>query len=136
MPLTQREAELLRLLDVYLMHLQGSLKIDPAALAPFDPVDASTQRWLQLAVQCCIDLGDSLLARANQPEPPRQRDIFGALARAGIINPSLVSVLERLTDYRNRLAHAYSSLKPEETWREVRSGLPILAEFAGQVGKQ
>jgi uncharacterized protein YutE (UPF0331/DUF86 family) len=130
MPLTDREQELLRLLNSYLAQLQSVQNLDPATVTPFDMQDAAVQRWLQLSVQCCIDLGDSLLGRLNEPEPPRSRDVFQALARRGIIDPGLVGVLERLVDYRNALAHAYASLAPAETWRRVREGLPVMAAFA------
>ena len=53
MPLTDRERELLRLLDMYRDHLQQQLTVDAAAVEPFGALDAAVQRWLQLAIQCC-----------------------------------------------------------------------------------
>jgi uncharacterized protein YutE (UPF0331/DUF86 family) len=136
MPLTDRERELLRLLETHLAHLRESETIDPASVQPFDTQDAAVQRWLQLAIQCCLDLGDSLLGRLREPEPPRYRDIFAALTRQGIIDEPLARMMERLTDFRNVLAHAYSEPTPAETWRTLRAGLPSLAEFAERVGRQ
>ena len=136
MPLTDREQELLRLLNAYLAHLQTAQALDPQTVEPFGTQDAAVQRWLQLAVQCCIDLGDSLLGRLGQPEPPRSRDIFPALVRIGVIDSSLAQPLEQLTDYRNALAHGYTELSPTETWNRVRQGLPTLAEFARRMAQQ
>jgi uncharacterized protein YutE (UPF0331/DUF86 family) len=136
MPLTERERELLRLLDIYLQHLQQHQSADPAAITPFDAVDAAVQRWLQLAIQCCLDLGDSLLGKLGEPEPPRYRDIFAALERRGIIDASLARNLEALTDFRNTLAHAYEGLSPGETWRQLRQGLQTMAEFAKKMSQQ
>ena len=130
MPLTDREQSLLRLLNQYLVHLRSVQDLDPHTVEPFGTQDAAVQRWLQLAVQCCIDLGDSLLGRLGQPEPPRSRDIFPALARLGIVDTGLAQTLEQITDYRNTLAHAYADLSPAETWRRVRQGIPAMAEFA------
>jgi uncharacterized protein YutE (UPF0331/DUF86 family) len=136
MPLTDREQELLRLLNTYLAHLQTAQALDPQGVEPFGTQDAAVQRWLQLAVQCCIDLGDSLLGRMGQPEPPRSRDVFPALVRIGAIDGKLARPLENLTDYRNALAHAYVDLSPAETWRRVREGLPAIAEFAQRISQQ
>jgi len=136
MPLTGREQELLRLLNEYLAHLQSVQGLDPQTVQPFSIEDAAVQRWLQLAIQCCIDLGDSLLGRLGEPEPPRSRDIFPALVRLGIVDTSLAQTLEQLTDYRNTLAHAYADLSPAETWRRVRQGLPGMAELASRMSQQ
>jgi len=136
MPLTDREQELLRLLNGYLAHLQAAQDLDPQGVEPFGTQDAAVQRWLQLAVQCCIDLGDSLLGRMGQPEPPRSRDIFPALVRLGVIDANLAQPLEQLTDYRNTLAHAYADLSPAETWNRIRQGLPTMAEFARRMSQQ
>ncbi len=136
MPLTDREQALLRLLNQYLVHLRSVQDLDPQTIEPFGTQDAAVQRWLQLAIQCCIDLGDSLLGRLGEPEPPRSRDIFPALVRLGIVDTSLAQTLEQLTDYRNTLAHAYADLSPAETWRRVRQGLPGMAEFASRMSQQ
>ncbi len=130
MPPTDRERELLRLLDTYRSHLQEQLSLDPATVEPFGVQDAAAQRWLQLAIQCCLDLGDALLGRLGEPEPPRYRDIFAALLRAGVIDAPLARAMERLADHRNALAHAYIDLSPQETWQWVRDGLPAMAEYA------
>jgi uncharacterized protein YutE (UPF0331/DUF86 family) len=132
-PLTDRERELLSLLDTYRSHLQQQLSVDPATVEPFGAQDAAAQRWLQLAIQCCLDLGDALLGRLGEPEPPRYRDIFAALVRVGVIDAPLAQAMERLTDHRNALAHAYIDLSPQETWRWVREGLPAMAEFAQRI---
>ena len=50
MPLTDREQELLKVLDGYLAHLQSALALDPQIVEPFGTQDAAVQRWLQLAV--------------------------------------------------------------------------------------
>lgn len=133
MPLTDRERELLRLLDTYRGHLQQQLTVDAATVEPFGSLDAAVQRWLQLAIQCCLDLGDALLGRLGLPEPPRYRDIFDALARAGVMDAPLARAMERLADHRNALAHAYLDLSPQETWRWLREGLPAMAEFAQRI---
>ena len=136
MPLSNREQELLRLLNGYLAHLQSVQDLDPRTVEPFGTQDAAVQRWLQLAIQCCLDLGDSLLGRRGEPEPARYRDIFPALVRVGLMEASLSQPLEQLTDYRNTLSHAYADLSPAETWRRVRQGLPAMAEFARKVSQQ
>jgi uncharacterized protein YutE (UPF0331/DUF86 family) len=136
MPLSEREEELLRLLNSYLSHLRAAQTLDPQTLEPFAVQDAAVQRWLQLAIQCCLDLGDALLGRLGEEEPSRSRDIFAALTRRGVIAAPLARQMEELTDFRNALAHAYADLSPVTTWERLRDGLPALAEFAEHVMEQ
>src|SRR2546425_1179849 len=136
MPLTERERELLRLLDEYLEYLRQHLDLDATTLKAFGPVDAAVQRWLQLAIQCCLDLGDSLLAKLGEEEPSRYRDIFAALTRRKVIETPLAQQMEELAGFRNALAHAYADLSPVDTWRRLRDALPALAEFAERMSEQ
>jgi uncharacterized protein YutE (UPF0331/DUF86 family) len=136
MPLSERERELHRLLIEYLEYLHEYQALDATTLRPFGPEDAAVQRWLQLAIQCCIDLGDILLGRLGEDEPPRSRDIFAALTRRAIIRAPLAQQMEELTGFRNALAHAYADLAPVATWQQLRTGLPALAEFAERMSEQ
>jgi uncharacterized protein YutE (UPF0331/DUF86 family) len=136
MPLNEREEELLRLLNQYISRLRAAQSLDPRALESFGAEDAAAQRWLQLAIQCCIDLGDSLLGRMGEEEPPRLRDVFAALVRRDVIDAPLARQMEELTDFRNVLAHAYASLTPVTTWQHLRDGLPALAGFAERMMEQ
>ncbi|HET6383954.1 MAG TPA: DUF86 domain-containing protein [Armatimonadota bacterium] len=136
MSLTRREQELLQLLRTYIDHLRRIQEIDPAGIEPFGEVDASAQRWLQLAIQCCLDLGDSLVAKLGKPEPSRYRDIFPELERARIIDSELTRSMVQLTGFRKALAHAYSTLSPSDTWQRIRQGLPALLTFAEKVAVQ
>ena len=134
MPLTERERKLFYLLDRQISWLKQRVEVDPDTIDPFGPEDVAVQRWLQLAVQCCLDLGDSILSGLGEPEPPRYRDIFPALARRGVIPAELVRSLESLAEFRYVLGHAYASLTPHDTWQRVREGIPVLVRYAEAIG--
>src|SRR3712207_4969936 len=64
--------------DELIARLHGvpaDLEAELAALTapPSRKDEAALERWLQLAIQMCIDLGDRVLAANNIEEPPRQR---------------------------------------------------------------
>lgn len=130
MRLDERDRNYLERLRNSLSHIREKLEIDPDSITPFGDDDLVAQRALQVALQCCLDPGDSLLAKSGRPEPGRQRDIFSALAGAGIIANSEVHPLEQLADFRNELVHVYLDLTPARTWERMQSGLPHLARFA------
>jgi uncharacterized protein YutE (UPF0331/DUF86 family) len=91
---------------------------------------AALERWLQLAIQISLDLGDRLLAALVVEEPPRYRDIFSALERQNVLAAPLARTMERLTDLRNALVHEYGEFGPATTPAHVRTALPTLREYA------
>ena len=44
MPSSDREQELLRLLDLYIEHLRQSQDVDPSTVGAYDALDAAVQR--------------------------------------------------------------------------------------------
>jgi len=135
MPATERQLELLRILGRHIARLEAQSDIDASAVEADGPLDAAVQRWLQISIQCCIDLGDSLLSLLGEPEPPRQRDVFPVLVRRGVISEATSQGLIELAVYRNTHVHAYESLSPALTWAKMKSELPVLKEFASFAGR-
>lgn len=125
MPLNERERELLRLLRLYLGHLGGHSAVEPASVEPFGAVDAAVRCWLQLSIQCCLDIGDSVLGRVGEPEPPRYRDIFPALERRGIIPAQVAREMERLNGVSEPTLARVRSYHSE---RDVARGAPWCAD--------
>ena len=128
MRLDERERNYLDRLQDSLRHIRGKLAVDPGSITPFSDDDLIAQRALQVAIQCYLDLGDSLLAKAGRPEPGRQRDISSALAGAGIIANSDAQPLEELADFRNDLVRVYLDLTPVRTW-ETRSNIACIGNL-------
>lgn len=74
---------------------------------------AGVERLAQITIQACVDLGDWVLAAEGIEEPPRARDVFSALASAGLLAPELARTLESLVGLRNVLAHEYLTVTVE-----------------------
>jgi uncharacterized protein YutE (UPF0331/DUF86 family) len=85
---------------------------------------AALERWLQLAIQICMDPGDRILAERNVEEPPRARDIFTALEALGLLTREQATGMAKLVGVRNALIHDYGEFTPDTT---PRSGAPGVA---------
>lgn len=66
-----------------------------------------TERWLQLAIQMCIDLGAQLVSESSVPPPTDYAGVFAALGAAGTIDAALAERLGKAARQRNLLVHAY-----------------------------
>lgn len=93
---------------------------------PSEVQQAALERWLQLSIQVCMDIGDRILAARNIDEPTQMRDIFLVLARHGVLDKERALQMRRLADLRNALVHAYDEFTPHSTIAQVRTAIPLL----------
>lgn len=68
------------------------------------------ERNLEVAIQCCIDLGNHVLASISEKTPRTYREIFVLLAQHGVIPEGLAESLANMAGFRNVLVHAYLAL--------------------------
>jgi uncharacterized protein YutE (UPF0331/DUF86 family) len=92
--------------------------------------EAAMERWLQIAVQVCIDLGDRVLAAKGLEEPTSLREVFTRLAQAGELDGRTASSLSRLAGLRNALVHDYVVYSGPGVFAEAERALPVLEAAA------
>lgn len=119
-------AELIAKLQEVLQKLENC--IASLTVRPDDQTEAALERWLQLAIQICIDLGDRVIAARGLPEPPTQREVFAVLLQAGVLTSDQSTGMVRMVSLRNDLVHDYGGFTAETTPGHVRRALPLLKE--------
>lgn len=92
-------------------------------------LQAATERWLQLAVQACIDIGASLVAERSTRPPADYAGVFMSLAAVGALPGGLAERLAAAARQRNLLVHAYLDLDPHEVFASL-GRLDDLRQFA------
>lgn len=93
---------------------------------------ASTERWLQLAQQSCIDIGMHLVNEFNLPTPDDYAGVFAALGRSGHLDRDLAGRLQHAARQRNRLVHVYLDLDDRDVFASLEH-LGDLRDFARSV---
>lgn len=86
---------------------------------------AMTERWLQLAIQTCIDIGAQLVSELAVEPPPDYAGVFRNLASAGHLDHDLADALAAAAGQRNVLVHMYLDIDD----REVFAALDRLDEL-------
>lgn len=94
-----------------------------------DRLRAMSERWLQLAIQGCIDVGAQLVAELSVDPPSDYAGVFTALAGAGHLDTELAGRLARAAGLRNVLVHMYLDLDDREVFAALQR-LDDLREFA------
>lgn len=96
-------------------------------------VEAAAERVIYKAVQLAIDMAQSISSSLGFGPPRFYRDLFTQLGERGVISKELQVQLEKMAGLRNKLAHEYARVKPEEIYRVVTHNYQDLTEFAKQI---
>jgi uncharacterized protein YutE (UPF0331/DUF86 family) len=90
---------------------------------------AMTERWLQLAIQTCIDIGAQLVSELSVEPPADYAGVFRSLAANGHIEKELGDVLAAAAGQRNVLVHMYLDIDDREVFAALER-LDDLRRFA------
>ncbi len=93
----------------------------------------ATERALQIATQCVLDIGNHIIAETSLPLPEDNDEIISTLVQANILSPELGKKLKGLGGFRNALVHDYVTLDHEHIFREHLGRLDDLRDFAAEV---
>jgi len=75
------------------------------------------ERALHVAAESVFDIGHHVLAGRGLAVPATYREVLPALARAGIIDTSLLDRLEGLAGLRNILVQDYAAVESPRLWQ-------------------
>lgn len=87
------------------------------------------ERYLHLAMECVLDLGNHYIADRGLPTPDTNQDTFTRLEQAGAIPPDLASRLRAWAGFRNILVHQYLDIDHAIAWHAIREDLKDLDAF-------
>lgn len=103
-----------------------------------DPVlQGSTERFLQLAIESCLNIGNRLLSLCQFEKPIRTpetyADIFREMESLDVIDRAFADRLVRMAKFRNRLVHLYWELDEEAIYQFVQENLEDFKVFEKKV---
>lgn len=81
------------------------------------------ERWLQLAVEACLDLANHLIATREWPTPTTYREAFSTLAAKGVLSAELAAKMESWAGLRNVLVHLYLNIDHRRLWATLTEDL-------------
>lgn len=116
-------------LDPLLEQLDGVRDGGLDAYLAHGEIRAATERWLQLALQICIDVGAQLAAELSVRAPSSYAEVFANLASEGHLPQPLAGRLVEAAKLRNLLIHLYLDLDDRKVFAAL-DHLDDLREFA------
>jgi uncharacterized protein YutE (UPF0331/DUF86 family) len=108
--------------------------ISPEAMAQDAALQAAVERWLQIAIEACIDSAYHVIADRGLTPPDSARSAFETLASERVISAELASKLGRAAGLRNILVHDYTRIDRSLLASIVHSDLGDLEAFGAAIG--
>lgn len=129
----ERIKEHLKRLNQYYLQLINVRKVPHDDFIKDDIHYAAAERWLQIAIESCLNIGNRLISLYQFEKPVRTpesyTDIFVIMRDLKIIDTEFSQRLVEMAKFRNRLVHIYWDLDAEMTYRIIHENLDDLKQF-------
>jgi len=123
----ERIKEHLKILKRYYLLLLDAQKYEKTHFLEDAIICASTERFLHLAIESCLNIGNRILSlyqfQFPVEMPQTYMDIFRQMKKIGIIDDAFCENLIMMTKYRNRLVHLYWKLDNETTYNILHDNI-------------
>ncbi len=120
-------------LNEALLQLQRTEARDAERLRTDPLLRAAVERWLQVAIEACIDSAFHIVAERGWTPPDSARGAFSVLAGHGLIDGALASRLGGAASMRNVLVHDYVDVDLDRVAHAVEHDLDDLRSFGAAV---
>ncbi len=133
----ERIKEHLQRLNRYYLMLKEAQKVSLEEFIKDEVVRASSERFLQLAIESCLNIGNRLISlyQFEKPlEPPETyADIFIQMMRLGVFDRKFCDKLIKMAKFRNRLVHVYWELDEKTIYDIIQKDLEDFRFFGEKV---
>jgi len=98
-------------------------------------IHGATERFLQVSIECIIDIGNELISSLQLRRPERYRDIPYILAEARIIPKDFAETVALMIGLRNLLVHAYASINLKMLYEFLQEKIQDFEKFARHIAE-
>lgn len=89
----------------------------------------SAKYYLQVGIECCLDVANHIIASERFRAPKDYADSFMVIEEGGLILPELGERLREMTKFRNRPVHLYGEIDDRQVYQFMTEDLKDLEEF-------
>lgn len=97
-------------LQEYLQQIREFETIGVSEYAGDWKVQRIVERTLQMMIELCIDVSNHIIADEKLRIPESNADSFKVLREAGLIDESLLGVMDKMAKFRNVVVHHYDKV--------------------------
>lgn len=119
----------------YIKTLKAILKYDIEKFKSDVFIYATAERYLQLSIECLLDIGNHIISDKGYRKPDTYADVFQVLADEKVISKKLLHELEGMAAFRNVLVHDYLRIDRDKVYSILKEKLPSLEKLGLLFGK-
>ena len=120
-------------LQMYLERLQPIAKKSLTEYEKDDYLRFSTERLIQLIVECATDINNHVVVESGRRPPEDYRSSFKKAAEVGLITSKLVEEIQGSAGMRNIIVHEYMDIDNKMVFEAVSLTLHHYREYFKQV---
>jgi len=98
-------------------------------------IRGAAERYLQVAIECVVDIGNETISLLQLRRPEWYRDIPYILAEAKIIPKAFAETIASMIGFRNLLVHDYASINLNLVYEFLQTRLPDFENFIKYIAK-
>ena len=116
-------------LDEFMMLLE-MIKRTPSAVFIKDKIlVGSAKYYLQVSIECCLDIANHIIAAQGFRAPKDYADSFKVLEENNVLDEELGVKLRQMAKFRNRLVHLYGDIDNEYVYTFITNDIQDISEF-------
>lgn len=109
-------------------HALEELKSDPI-------LRGGIERYLQVALECALDVGEMVISLEGFKKPGTYRDVIEVLGEKGVLSREFVKRFAPAVGFRNILVHMYTEVDVKKVHNFIQKNLDDFNDFAKQIAK-
>ena len=128
-------ASKLEMLDEYIAILKGYQHHDVEDLMRDHTLRGAVERYIEVALECTIDLGEMIISTEKLKRPDTYRDVFLLLGEHGILPDDFAKDLAPAAGFRNVLVHMYAKIDIDRLYYYLENNLEDIERFGEYIAR-
>ncbi len=116
-------------MDEFLSVLKEMRKTPPAKFTKDKILIGSAKYYLQVSIECCLDIANHIIAAEGFRAPKDYADSFKVLEENNVLHKELGKKLRQMAKFRNRLVHLYGEIDDEYVYEFIKKDLKDILDF-------
>lgn len=117
-------------LHKYLGYLRELKRHSKKAVVGNWDIHGLVERYLQLAIECSLSLGEQVISNHGFRQPGSYRDVVYILAEQKVFSRKFADEIADLAGFRNVLVHGYIKIDRNLVYQHLQKDIPKLRRYA------
>jgi len=135
--MTDRESLRVRLdkLRQFQKLLKGYRKVPWKVFKDELTIQGAAQHYFLLAIECCLDIGEIIIADRQFRHPTDNRDVFRILGEEKVLPKRFAERFMLAAGFRNLLVHGYTKIDLAKVYEHLRDDLDQFSDYARHISR-